>query len=136
MKLSILLKDGSLNNMITLGTIVAGAVTIDYEINIFVTDAAVWSFRKDMYDKLEYVYEPIPGFAEALKAGIENGTVQKWYELLEDLKDFGEVNITLCSLMADIQSLSKDDFIDIVDRLATVGTYMEDISDADKTITL
>ena len=135
MILSILVKDGSLNNMVSLGTIVAGAVTVDIECRIFVMDSAVWSFRKDRYDKLE-LNNPMPGYDDALKKGIEDGKVQKWYELLEDLKDFGEITITLCSLMGDIDDLKKEDFIDMVDRLATVGSYVDDIFEADKLISL
>lgn len=127
---SILLQDGTHSKMISLGTIVAGLLSFDYSIRIFVMDSAVWAFKKDTYKNLK-TQSPIEGFGDALHKGIEAGQINVWYDFLYDLKDFGDITITLCSLMTDIADLKKEDFIDLVDRIATIGTYVDDIADAE-----
>ena len=134
--LSILLQDGSLNKLASLTTIVTGAVSFDMKVKIFVMDSAVWAFRKDRYQDISFIHSPIKGYGEALKKGIESGQIYNWHKQLADLKEYGDVNITLCSLMADIDNLQQDDFIDIVDKVLTIGAYIDDLYDADKMIFL
>ncbi|MCE7736311.1 MAG: hypothetical protein GPJ54_15630 [Candidatus Heimdallarchaeota archaeon] len=134
--LSILLQEGSLNKLASLSTIVTGAVSFDMKVKIFVMDSAVWAFRKDRYKDLSYIQSPVEGYGESLKKGIETRQVNCWYEILADLKEYGDVTITLCSLMADIDNLEKEDFIDIVDKILTIGAYIDDLYDADKMIFL
>ena len=132
---SILLTKGSLNNLVSLTTILSGAASFDMEVRVFVMDDAVWAFRKDKYLDLK-VDSSIDGYAEALKAGVVSGTINSWHKLLTDLKEFGEISITLCGLMADIDNLEKEAFLDVVDRIATIGTFIDDVFDADKIISI
>ncbi len=135
---SILLTKGSLNNMISLTTILSGAASFDMKIKVFVMDDAVWAFRKDRYKDLK-VDSNIDGYAESLKAGVTSGVINTWYDFMGDLKEFGEegdITITLCGLMADIDKLKKEDFIDLVDRVATIGTFIDDVFEADKIISM
>jgi peroxiredoxin family protein len=134
--MSILLKDGSLNKLVTLGTVASGAVIYDMEVRIFVIDDAVWAFRKDRYKKLK-TNTTIDGYGEAVLEGIDEGTVQRWYEQLAELKEIGDVSIHLCSLCCDLDNLEKDDFIDIVDHISSIGRYINEmILDADKVVTI
>lgn len=132
---SILLTKGSLNNMISLTTILSGAASFDMVIKVFVMDDAVWAFRKDKYLDLK-VDSSIDGYAEVLKAGVASGKINTWHSFLADLKDFGEITITLCSLMTEIDDVKKEDLLDIVDRVATIGTFIDDIFDSEYIISM
>ena len=132
--MSILLQEASLNKFVSLGTLVSGAIVFDMAVRIFVMDEAVWAFRKDKYKDLR-IDTTVPGFEFSLLRGIENGTVNVWYDQLAELKEMGEVSINLCQLCA-IDKLEKDDFIDIVDRVSSIATYIDDIFNADKIVCL
>ncbi len=133
--MSILLQEASLNKFVSLGTLVSGAIVFDMEVHIFVMDEAVWAFRKDKYKDLK-INTTVPGFEESLLKGIDNGTVNVWYKQLAELKEMGEVTINLCQLCCAIDNLEKDDFLDIVDRVASIATYMDDLFNADKVVCL
>ena len=133
--LSILIQDATLNKFVSLGTMVSGAIVFDMEVKIFVMDEAVWAFRKDTYKNLS-IKTSISDFEPALLKGIENGTVKHWYEQLAELKEMGQITINLCQLCCAIGNLEKDHFLDIVDRVASIATYMDDILSADKIVCL
>ena len=133
--MSILLQEASLNKFVSLGTLVSGAIVFDMAVRIFVMDEAVWAFRKDKYKDLR-IDTTVPGFEFSLLKGIEDGTVNKWYEQLAELKEMGEVSINLCQLCCAIDHLEKDDFLDIVDRVSSIATYIDDIFNADKIVCL
>ena len=133
--MSILVHKASLNNFVSLSTMVSGAIVFDMDVRVFVMDDAVWGFRKDQYQHLE-VHSNIPGYENALLKGIETGTLKIWYEQLAELKEMGDVKIYLCQLCCAIDDLEKKDFIDIVDGVASIGTYIDDIYDADKVVSL
>lgn len=134
--MSILLQEASLNKLVSLGTLVSGACSYDMEVRIFVMDEAVWAFRKDKYLDLKPKFN-LTGYGDSIKNGIESGTINTWYEQLAQLKEYGSVKIVLCSLMAKIDELQKEDFIDIVDKISNIGIYINDmIFEADKIICL
>lgn len=133
--LSILLTRGTKNAMITLYTIVSGAASFDFEkISIFVMDHAAMAFRKDVAEL--HVDPKDPKFEVMLTKGVEMDKIKDWKQEIAIMKDFVEVTITICSLMTDIDGLTKDDFIDIVDRIGTIGSYMDDLYEYDKFITI
>ena len=133
--MSILLQEATLNKFVSLGTMVSGAIVFDMDVHIFVMDEAVWAFRKDRFMDLK-VDSSIPGYEEALLNGIKNGVVKVWHEQLAELKEMGEITINLCQMCCAIGNLEKDNFIDIVDKVAGIGTYIDEIFNADKIVCL
>ena len=132
---SILLTKGSLNNLVSLTTILSGAASFDMEIRVFVMDDAVWAFRKDKYLDLK-VDSSIDGYAEALMAGVASGKINTWHSFLADLKEFGNISITLCSLMTEIDDVKKEDLLEVVDKVATIATLIDDIYDSEYIISM
>ncbi len=130
-----MLTKGSLNNMVSLTTILSGAAAFDMEVRVFVMDDAAWAFRKDRYLDLK-VDSNIDGYAEALKAGVASGKIGTWHSVLADLKEFGGLSITVCSLMTEIDDVKKEDLLDVVDRVATIATLMDDVLDSDRVISV
>jgi peroxiredoxin family protein len=133
--MAVLLQEATLNKFVSLGTLVSGAIVFDMEVHIFVMDEAVWAFRKDRYMDLK-VDTSIPGYEEALLNGINKGIVKVWHEQLAELKESGMVTIKLCQLCCAIGDLEKDAFLDIVDKVAGIGTFIDDIYGADKIVCL
>ena len=133
--MSILVQEATLNKFVSLGTLVTGALVFDMDVNIFVMDEAVWAFRKDRYKDLK-IDTSVPGYEEALLTGIKNGVVKVWHEQLAELKEMGNITIRLCQMCCQIGNLEKEDFLDIVDKVSGIGSYIDDLFNADKIVCL
>jgi peroxiredoxin family protein len=129
--LTILVKGGTYNELMTLALIASGAIASDFEVRIFAMNDAVWALRKDVIGTDTIVQSHFPAYSEALSDALNEGKVQPWWELLADLKEFGELTITVCALVADVVGLSEDDFHEIVDEVAGVANFAADIDESD-----
>jgi len=73
---------------------------------------------------------------EKIKQAKAENKLIHWKDLLEDLKDFGELKITVCGQISEVLGLSEDDFDPIVDEIAGVATLSEVVMGADQVISL
>lgn len=129
--LTILIRGGTYNEFMTLALIASGAIASDFEVRIFAMNDAVWALRKDVVGTDTVVHSHFPTYADALSDALNEGKVQPWWELLADLKDFGEMTITVCALVADVVGLKEDDFHEIVDEVAGVANFAADMDESD-----
>ena len=135
--LSILLSRGSYTDMNLLVTVLSGAVAYDKKVHIFVANDAVWAFRKDRIGTDTAIHSHDPVFAEKFAKGLEGGQLIKpWWEQLRDLKEAGDVSIVLCSAMTLIDDLTLEDFDPMVDKIKGAASYLADLEDCDKAITI
>lgn len=134
--LSILIKSGTYNDFMTMALIASGAVASDFEVRIFAMNDAVWALRKDMVGFDTVVHSNFPPYIDALADSIEDGKVAPWWELLNDLKEMGDLTITVCALVADVVGLEKDHFHELVDEIAGVANFAADLDESDHVITL
>ena len=134
--LSILIKSGTYNDMMTLALLASGAVASDFEVRIFAMDDAVWALRKEVIGSDNVLHSHFPEYSEKLAESLNSGKVMPWWRLLADLKEMGELTITACALVADVVGLDKEDFSDLVDDIAGVATFAADIEDSDQVIVL
>jgi len=125
--LTMLIKNGTYNDFMTLALIASGAIASDMEVRIFAMNDAVWALRKDMVGQDTIVSSHIPEYADKLSSALNEGKVIPWWELLTDLKEFGDLTITACALVADVVDLEKDDFHDLVDEIAGVANFAADV---------
>jgi peroxiredoxin family protein len=129
--LTILIKGGTYNEFMTLALIASGAVATDFEVRIFAMNDAVWALRKDIVGTDTVVQSHFPSYAEALSDALNEGRVQPWWELLADLKELGDLTITVCALVADVINLKEEDFHEIVDEIAGVANFAADMDESD-----
>ena len=129
--LTILIKSGTYNDMTTLALITSGAIAMDFEVRIFAMNDAVWAMRKDVIGQDTMIHSHFPEFSGKLADALNSGKLTPWWGLLEDLKDFGDLTINVCALVADVVGLEKEDFADIVDGIAGVAQFAADVDDSD-----
>lgn len=134
--LSILVKSGTYNDMMTLALIASGAIASDFEVRIFAMNDAVWALRKDVVGTDTIVQSHYPEYSEKLSDALNEGKVIPWWELLADLKDFGDLTVTVCALVADVVELKEDDFHEIVDEVAGVANFAADIDESDHVLSI
>ncbi len=54
-----------------------------------------------------------------------------WYDMLKDAKEAGDVKIYVCSLMAEIMGIKKEDMDPIVDDVVGATYFMQESGDAE-----
>jgi peroxiredoxin family protein len=129
--LSILVKNGTYNDFMTLSLIASGAVASDMEVRIFAMNDAVWALRKDVVGTDTTVHSHFPSFMGEITKSVSEGKIIPWWELLADLKEMGEMTITACALVADVAMIKKEDFHELVDEIAGVANFAADVDDSD-----
>lgn len=126
-KLSIIMFSGTADKFIPLGVLADAAAAMGYEVNIFVTGFAMLGFTKEKHE-LPFPVE-FKDMAPALMKGMEATKTKSWYEMLSEAKSTGNVKIYICSLMASIFGMGKDQFDSIVDDIVGAATFLSNAED-------
>ena len=77
-----------------------------------------------------------PEVSNKVNQARNEGKLIHWKELLEDLKDLGELRIVACVQITEILGLKKDDLLPFVDDIAGVNTLAEEVMSADQVISI
>ena len=134
--MAILIKNGSYNDFMTLSLIASGAIASDMEVKIFAMNDAVWALQRDRVGKDLQVKSNFPEFTDVLTQSMSEGKVTPWWDLLADLKELGDLTITVCALIADVAKLEENNFHDLVDDIAGVANFALDVDESDFVIAL
>ena len=134
--ITVLIKSGTFNDFQTLALLTSGFVAADFEVRIFAMNDAVYALRKDQVGTDTIVRSHFPEFSDKFSDSLNDGKAIPWWKLLADLKEFGEVTINVCALVADVVGLEEDDFHELVDGIAGVANFAADVDDSDFTISL
>ena len=134
--MSILVKSGTYNDFMTAALIASGAIASDFEVRMFCMNDAVWGLRKDVVGKDTLIQSHLPAYSEKLSDSLNEGKVVPWWDLLAQLKEFGDITITVCALVADVLELKKEDFHELVDEVAGVASFAADVDDSDSVVTV
>ena len=129
--LSILIKNGTYNDFMTLSLVASGAIVSDMEVRVFAMNDAVFALRKEIVGTDTKVHSHFPSFSEEISKSMSEGKIIPWWELLTDLKELGDLTITACALIADVALIKKEDFHELVDEIAGVANLAADIDDSD-----
>ena len=133
-KYVIVCAEGSFDKLQTAALVASGAIMNDHEVVMFFMHDAVWAMQKSnpsMNLKAESVYPEVTEKVEKVRA---DGSLVLWPDLLDDLKDIGDLKVIVCAQIAEILELEKDDLLPIVDQVAGVATLTEEAADADHVI--
>jgi peroxiredoxin family protein len=119
----------------TLAIIASGAVTNVHEVVVFFMHDAVYALKKDAPSEpdIESIYSEV---AEKVNQARKEGKLMHWKELLEDLKDLGDLKIIACVQITEILGLEKGDLLPMVDEVAGVNTLAEQAMLADRVMFL
>lgn len=133
-RMSICLFSGTVDKLMAASVLSTGAVSMNMDVDIFLTFYGLNSFRKEVIGtntKFSKDFEEMTGTMVQL---MQAKQVPSWYETLKKAKANGNVKIHACSLVSDIMNLKKADFDEIVDDIVGVGGYIEKAKDANITL--
>lgn len=131
-----LVTKGTYQNFTTMAMLASGAVASDFEVKIFAMEDAVYALKKDVFEQNKSFNSPYDEYNKTMGAALEAGKTQPWWVLLEDLKDLGEIEFTVCALVADLLEIKEDDFMHLVDEVAGVAMFAGEAEEADIFISL
>ncbi len=120
--LAIIMFSGEAEKFIPLGVLTQTAANLGVPVKIFVTGWALPYFTKQ---------KPEPRFSKEfedmvpkLMEGLKKVNAPSWYDMLKDAKEAGDVKIYVCSLMAEVAGVKKEDLDPIVDDMVGATTFM------------
>ncbi len=134
-KLVLVCDSGSTEKLQTVALVASGAITSDYEVFIFFMHDAVYALKKDAPPEPE-VTSVFPEVSNKINQARKEGKLVHWKELLEDLKDLGDLRIAACVQITEILGLEKDDLLPFVDDVVGVNTLAEEAMKADQVISI
>lgn len=135
-KMVMLVKSGNYTDFMTATMIASGAIANDMEVEIFFMNDAVWALKKENYMNNTTVHSNFLEFAHTIADSLNEGKIKPWWELMADLKEFGDIKLTVCALVAELGNLHKEDFMDLIDDLAGVAYFTGQAEDADVVLTI
>ena len=133
-KFVIVVGTGSREKLQTAALIAAGGVANDIEIVMFFMHEAAYALHKD--NPVANITEEsvFPEVTKKLTSAIEEGKVPYWLDLLEDLREVGDLRIIVCAQAADLVNLTKDPLNPIVDDIGGVAVLAEEMVGADQVL--
>ena len=133
-RLSICVYSGTVDKLLPVAIMTAGAVAMDMEVNLFVTFYGLHAFRKDQVATNMKFSKDFEELAPMMMKSMGEMHVPSWYDMLKDAKKAGKVRIVACSTAAGVLHVKKEDLVDIVDEVVGVGNYLDVASDSDITL--
>ena len=135
-KIAILLKSGNYTDFMTMSMIVSGAVVSDMDVIVFAMNDSVWGLLKENCYHNTTIHSNFIDFAHTVSNSLNEGKVKPWWELMEEIKELGNVKLVVCALVADLGGFEKEDFIDLVDEIAGVAYFAGEAESADVVLTI
>ena len=133
-KLSMVVFSGTMDRLMPVGILASGAVAMGMDVDIFLTFWGLQAFSKRAQGappKFSGDYADMaPMFAQVMK----QKNVPSPIETLKTAKKLGNVRVYACTMTMDLLGQTKEDFIDVVDKTAGVGEFMDMAKDAKMTL--
>ena len=125
--LAIVMFSGQAEKFIPLAVLTQTAANLGVPVRIFVTGFALPYFTKS---------KPEPRFSKEfedmvpkLVEGMKKMNLPSWYDILKQAKESGDVKVYVCSLMAEVMGLKKEDLDPIVDDVVGATFFMTETAE-------
>ena len=133
-KMTIMMYSGTVDKLMPLAIVTSGAVSMDMEVNIFVTFYGLLGFKKGMVETNQKFIKDFEEFVPMIKEQLKKKNIPSWYDMLKKAKETGRVKIQACSTACDMLDIRKDDLDPMVDEIVGVGTYLAEASESKVTL--
>lgn len=124
---AIIMYSGEAEKFIPLGVLTQTAANLGIPVRIFVTGFAMLYFLKNKPEpRFSKEFED---FVPKIHEGMEKIKAPSWYDMLKDSKEIGDVKVYVCSLMAQVVGVGKEDMDPIVDDIVGATFFFKETSD-------
>jgi peroxiredoxin family protein len=123
--MSIVLFSGTVDKIMAASVLSSGAVSMNMDVDIFATFYGLNALRKENVGTNMRFSKDFEEMSGPLMQMMQQKHMPSWYEILTKAKKAGNVKVHVCSLVADMMDLKKENFDPIVDDICGVGTYID-----------
>ncbi|MGC9122830.1 MAG: DsrE/DsrF/DrsH-like family protein [Thermoplasmata archaeon] len=124
--LAIILFSATADRLIPVGVLSQAAANMDVPVKIFVTGWATNLFRKNSNKNVTTFPKEYESMAPILMEGLKKMNAPSWFDMLKSSKEYGDIKIYVCSLMAGALDIkSKDELDPIVDDIIGAAAFLE-----------
>ncbi len=124
---AIIMYSGEAEKFIPLGVLTQTAANLGVPVRIFVTGFAMLYFLKNKPEpRFSKEFED---FVPKIHEGMQKIKAPSWYDMLKDAKEIGDVKVYVCSLMAQVAGVSKEDMDPIVDEIVGATYFFKETAD-------
>ena len=123
--LAIIAFSGEAEKLLPLGVLSQSAANLGIPVRIFVTGWATLYFAREKPEpRFGKTFEDLaPRLLEAMqKMGLPS-----WLDMLREAKEMGDVKVYVCSLMAELMGLKKEDLDPVVDDVVGATYFLSNI---------
>ncbi len=125
--LAIVMFSGEAEKFIPLAVLTQTAANLGVPVRIFVTGYAMLYFLKQKPEpRFTKEFEDI---APKILEGMKRLNMPSWYEIIKEAKEAGDVKVYVCSLMAEVAGVKKEDLDPIVDDMVGATYFMTQTAD-------
>ena len=123
--LAIILFSGEAEKFIPVGVLSQTAANLGMPVRIFVTGLAIPYFTKNKPEpRFNKTFEDmVPVLMESMK----KMNMPSWYEMLQEAKEAGDVKVYVCSMMAEVLGVKKEDLDPIVDDMVGATYFISNL---------
>lgn len=126
---AIIMFSGTADKFIPLGVLTQTAANLGVPVRIFVTGFALPYFTKNKPEpKFPKEFEE---YVPTLEEGMKKIKAPSWYDMLKEAKEAGDVKIYVCSLMAEVLGVKKEDLDPIVDDVVGATYFMQEAAESE-----
>ena len=131
-KMCVTVMSGSVDRLVGLAILVSGAVGMEMDVELFLQLWGLHAFKKDVINKNMNLSE-FSEMGETVAKRLNELNLPKWFELLKQAKELGNVKIYACSTAAKVWDVKLDD-LEMVDEFIGAGEWIEKMREAKITL--
>lgn len=125
--LGIIMYSGEAEKFVPLGVLTQTAANLGVPVRIFVTGFAMLYFLKNKPEpRFSKEFED---FVPKIHEGMQRIKAPSWYDMLKEAKETGDVKVYICSLMAQVAGVKKEDVDPIVDDIVGATFFFQETGD-------
>lgn len=132
-KLSMVVFSGTIDKLMPVGIMSAGAVAMGQEVNLFLTFWGLMAFKKDAWKSLPMSKE-FEQMGPMMMQIMQEREVPSFLDTLRTAKELGDVKVYACGMTMDLFGLKLEDLEDVVDGVAGVGEFIESAKEGKMTL--
>ena len=123
-RVSMVVFSGTLDKLMPVGIMAAGAMAMDQEVEIFLTFWGLMAFKKGAAQNLP-ISKDFEQMGPMMMQIMQEKKVPNFMDTLRTAKELGNVKVYACGMTMDLFGLKLEDLEDVVDGVAGVGEFIE-----------
>lgn len=132
-RLSMIVFSGTMDKLMPVGILAAGAVAMGQDVEIFLTFWGMMAFKKGSAANLP-ISKEFEAMGPAIMQVMQEKNVPTFMDTIRMAKELGNVRIYACGMTMDLFGLTMDDLEDVVDDIGGVAEFINTAKESKTTL--